>query len=87
MGSVLLQTRIMAVLETGSASAGQSLPDSSRIAAAADTLSENGVLCLALSPRAANGLTALEQLAARLPDDAELGLGAVLAPEDRKSVV
>ncbi|MCC3267628.1 bifunctional 4-hydroxy-2-oxoglutarate aldolase/2-dehydro-3-deoxy-phosphogluconate aldolase [Arthrobacter gengyunqii] len=82
MGSGLQRTRIVAVLETGSASAGHERPDSFRIATVADTLVENGVLCLALSPRAGNGLTVLEQLATRLPDDAELGLGAVLAPED-----
>lgn len=80
MGSGLQRTRIMAVLETGSVS-GRFHPDTSHIAAVADTLVENGVRALALTS-AGNGLEALEQLAGRLPDGVELGLGSLLGPQD-----
>lgn len=80
MGSGLQQTRIAAVLAVSSA-AEQHLPGIPAVAAAADTLVENGVRCLALAP-AGNTLRILEHLAGRLPDGVDLGLASLPAPED-----
>ncbi len=80
MGSGLQQSRIVAVLNTGTAF-GQHGPELSGVLAAAQTLAENGIQTLALA-FAGKSLNVLEYLADRLPDGVELGPGAVLAPED-----
>jgi 2-dehydro-3-deoxyphosphogluconate aldolase/(4S)-4-hydroxy-2-oxoglutarate aldolase len=69
----LQRTRIIAVLLGG---------DPDRAEAVAETLVANGIRCLELAMTAPGALGTLERLAARFPDDVDLGIGAVMTPQD-----
>jgi hypothetical protein len=71
--STLQRTRIIAVLRGG---------DPDRAEAVAETLVANGIRCLELAMTAPGALGTLERLAARFPDDVDLGIGAVMTPQD-----
>lgn len=73
LSGALQRTRIIAVLSAN---------DPSRLDAAADVLVANGIRCLELGLPARGALDAVERLAARLPDEVDVGLGTVLTPRE-----
>lgn len=73
LSSTLQRTRIIAVLRGG---------DAIRTEAVADILVTNGIRCLELAMTTPGALGTLERLAARFPADVDVGMGAVMTPQD-----
>ena len=73
MSTALLATRVVAILRAG---------DSSRAEAVVDVLVDGGVRCLELTMTTPGALDVVERLAARVPDDVDLGIGTVLTAQE-----
>jgi 2-dehydro-3-deoxyphosphogluconate aldolase/(4S)-4-hydroxy-2-oxoglutarate aldolase len=73
MSEALATTRVVAILRAD---------DASRAEAVVDVLLENGIRSLELTLTTKGALEVVERLAARVPDDTDLGMGTVLTADE-----